>query len=182
MLGSFVLGSDDDDVQSIRATIDAAIEADVDYVALFPLSGYPEENAPTIPLHRFLLPTWDRLDGTFVIFFPKNMKPSTLQKEINKAYKKFYGPKQILRRFLQRDFFAATKRMAYYYWVWEIRKSTSKWVKYLESIEAPYYDENEQLIEERLPAEGIHPAKYPGQLPERRSGVGYHRSFAVTVS
>ena len=169
VLGSFVLGSDDDDVQSIRATIDAAIEADVDYVALFPLSGYPEENAPTIPLHRFLLPSWDRLDGTFVIFFPKNMKPSTLQKEINKAYKKFYGPKQILRRFLQRDFFAATKRMAYYYWVWEIRKSTSKWVKYLESIEAPYYDENEQLIEDRLPAEGIHPAKYPGN--SRSAGV-----------
>ena len=168
VLGSFVLGSDDDTVDSIRATIDATIEADVDYVALFPLSGYPEENAPTIPLNRFLLPSWDRLDGTFVIFFPKNMKPSTLQREVNRAYKKFYGPKQIWRRFREGDFFGATKRMAYYYWAWEIRKSTSKWADYLESIEAPYYNENEQLIEENL-GEGIHPAKFPGS--SRAAGI-----------
>ena len=101
VLGSFVIGSDEDTVQTIRATIDAAIQHNVDYVALFPLSGYPEYNAPTIPLNRFLLPTWDGLDGTFVIFLPKNMKPSTLQKEINRAYKKFFGPKQIIRAFLE---------------------------------------------------------------------------------
>ena len=161
VLGSFVLGSDEDTVESIRATIDAAIESDIDYTALFPLSGYPEINAPTIPLNRFFIPTWDRLDGTFVIFLPKHMKPSTLQHEINRAYKKFYGPKQILRRFVKRDFFAGLKRMAYYYWVWEIRRSTSKWAKYLETVEGPYYDANEELIEENL-GEGIHPAQFPG--------------------
>ena len=161
VLGSFVLGSDEDTVESIRATFDAAIEADLDYVALFPLSGYPEYNAPTIPLNRFFLPSWDRLDGTFVIFLPKNMRPSTLQHEINRAYKRFYGPKQIFRRFAKGDFFAGLKRMAYYYWVWEIRRSTDKWAKYLETIEGYYYDENDHLIEERL-GEGVHPAKFPG--------------------
>ena len=161
VLGSFVLGSDADTVTSIRATIDGAIETDVDYVALFPLSGYPEINAPTIPINRFCIPTWDRLDGTFVIFLPKNMKPSTLQREINRAYKKFYGPKQIFRRFRKGDFFAAIKRVAYAYWAWEIQKSTEQWAKYLETIEGPYYDENERLIEENL-GEGVHPATYPG--------------------
>ena len=162
VLGSFVIGSDEDTVQSIRATIDAAIQHNVDYVALFPLSGYPEYNAPTIPLNRFLLPTWDRLDGTFVIFLPKNMKPSTLQKEINWAYKKFFGPKQIIRAFLRRDPGLGFKRMAYAYWSWEIRRSTAKWTKYLETVEGRYYDENERLIEDRLGEEGIHPAKFPG--------------------
>ena len=42
VLGSFVMGSDADTVETIRGTIDAAIEVDIDYVALFPLSGYPE--------------------------------------------------------------------------------------------------------------------------------------------
>ena len=28
------------------------------------------------------------------------MKPSTLQREVNRAYRKFYSPKQIMRRFL----------------------------------------------------------------------------------
>ena len=161
VLGSFVLGSDEDTVDTIRHTIDAAIETDVDYVALFPLSGYPEHNAPTIPLNRFMLPTWDRLDGTFVIFLPKNMRPSTLQHEINRAYKKFYGPRQIMRRFIKGDFWAGLKRIAYNYWAWEISRSTAKWAKYLESVEGQYYDENDHLIEERL-GEGIHPAKYPG--------------------
>ena len=155
------MGSDEDTVESIRATIDAAMEVDIDYVALFPLSGYPELNSPNIPIERFFLPSWDRLDGTFVMFLPKNMKPSTLQREVNRAYKKFYGPKQIIRRFLQRDPWCGLKRIAYYYWSWEIRRSTAKWTKYLESVEGQYYDENEHLIEERL-GEGIHPAKYPG--------------------
>ena len=161
VLGSFVMGSDDDTVESIRATIDSAIEEDVDYVALSPLSGYPEENAPTIPLNRFFIPTWDRLDGTFVIFLPKNMKPSTLQREVNRAYRKFYGPKQIFRRLVKGDFFAGLKRMAYYYWAWEISRSTADWAKYLETVEGYYYDENEHLIEERL-GEGVHSAQYPG--------------------
>ena len=161
VLGSFVLGSDADTVESIRATIDSAIKEDVDYVALFPLSGYPEVNAPTIPLSRFMLPTWDRLDGTFVIFLPKNMKPSTLQREVNEAYLKFYGPRQIMRRILGRDFGGALKRMAYWYWAWEIRRSTSKWAEYLKTVEGQYYDENEHLIEENL-GEGVHPAKFPG--------------------
>ena len=169
VLGSFVLGSDDDTVESIRATINAAIEEDIDYVALFPLSGYPEHNAPTIPLNRFFTPTWDRLDGTFVIFLPKNMKPSTLQREVNAAYSKFYGPRQIIRRCLKGDFLAALKRTAYNYWAWEIRKSTSKWIKYLETVEGPYYDENERLIEEKLGEEGVHPAKYPGN--SRGAGI-----------
>ena len=161
ILGSFVMGSDEDTVETIRGTIDAAIEEDLDYMALFPLSGYPEHNAPTIPLNRFFTPTWDRLDGTFVIFLPKHMKPSTLQKEINRAYKKFYGPMQIWRRIRTGDLFAAIRRMTYYYWSWEIRKSTSKWADWLETVEGEYYDENEELIEERL-GEGLHPAQFPG--------------------
>jgi len=161
VLGSFVMGSDEDTIESIRSTIQSAIEVDIDYVALFPLSGYPELNSPNIPINRFFLPTWDRLDGTFVTFLPKNMKPSTLQREVNKAYQKFYSPKQILRRFLQGDPLCGLKRIAYRYWCWEIKRSTSKWIKYLESVEGPYYDENEKLIEEKL-GEGIHPAQFPG--------------------
>ena len=96
------------------------------------------------------------------MFLPKNMKPSTLQREINRAYKKFYSPKQVLNRFLRGDMWCGLKRIAYIYWCWEIRRSTYKWIKYLESVESPYYDENEKLIEEKLGEDGIHPAKYPG--------------------
>ena len=162
VLGSFVMGCDEDTVESLRATIQSAIDIDIDYVALFPLSGYPELNSPNIKINRFFLPSWDRLDGTFVMFLPKNMKPSTLQREINAAYKKFFGPKQVIRRILKGDILCGLKRIAYRYWSWEISRSTKPWIKYLESVEGKYYDENEHLIEEMLPEEGIHPAKFPG--------------------
>jgi radical SAM superfamily enzyme YgiQ (UPF0313 family) len=161
-LGSFVLGSDEDTVETVRCTLDACVEEDLDWMVLFPLSGYPEHNSRTIPLRRFLLPTWDRLDGTFVIFFPKNMKPSTLQREMNRGYSKFYSFKQVWRRIRNGDWGGAVSRMAYSYWAWEVRRSTEKWAQYLETVEGPYYDKNERLIEEKLPPEGIHPAKYPG--------------------
>ena len=103
----------------------------------------------------------ERLDGTFVMFLPKNMKPSTLQREINRAYGKFYSPKQIMRRLIKGDIWCGLKRIAYRYWSWEISRSTKTWIKYLESVEDPYYDETEHLIVERL-GEGIHPAQFPG--------------------
>ncbi len=174
-LGSFVLGSDEDTVESIRNTIDAAIEEDLEYMVLFPLSGYPEYNARTIPLRRFLCPSWDRLDGHFVIFFPKNMKPSTLQRELNRGYRKFYGPAQIVRRFQQGEIGSGVRRIAYAYWSWQIRRGTEEWARYLETVEGPYYDEKERLIEDRL-GEGIHPAKYPG------AGPAVHHDHALAGS
>ncbi len=97
-----------------------------------------------------------------MIFLPKNMKPSTLQREVSASYKRFFGPKQILRKLRQRQFYGALKRLGYAIQVWEIRKATNKWADYLETVEGPYYDENEQLIESKLGEEGVHPAQFPG--------------------
>ena len=83
------------------------------------------------------------------------------QRQLTGAYRKFYGPKQIMRRFIRGDFWAGPKRMACNYWAWDIQRSTAQWADYLESVQGYYYDENDRLIEERLGA-GIHPAKYPG--------------------
>ena len=169
VLGSFVLGTDAETVESIRATIDNAIDLELDLVALFPLSAYPEENGRMLPLNRFLLPDWGRLDGTFVIFLPKNMKPSTLQREIIRAFRKFYGIGQVADRLLvKKDPEGALWKAFYGYRIREIIRDTSKWIEYLESVEDHYYDENEQLIEERL-GEGLVPCKYLGS--SRRAGM-----------
>ena len=100
----FVIGSDSDIVQSTRNNIAFPIEEDRAFAAVSSLSSYPGHNAATIPINRFLVPNLDRMNGTSVIFVPNNMKPSTLQREINDACKKFYGPKQILRRIAHGQF------------------------------------------------------------------------------
>ena len=103
----FVIGSDSDIVQSTRNNIAFPIEEDRAFAAVYSLSSYPGHNAATIPINRFLVLNLDRMNGTSVIFLPNNMKPSTLQREISNTCKKFYGPKQILRRVLQGQFWAA---------------------------------------------------------------------------
>jgi len=167
VLGSFVLGSDSETVQTIRATVDLAIALDIEYAAFFPLSGYPEEDGRLIPLDRFFFDDWGRLDGCHVVFLPKHMKPSTLQREIHRAYRTFYGPRQILHLLLRRRFREALRRAAYRLWIWEMERSASKWIADLEAREGPYYDANEQLLEDRV--EGLVPCQYPGS--SRRSGA-----------
>ncbi len=150
----FVIGSDSNTVQSTRNNIAFPIEEDRAFVAVYSLSSYPGHNAATIPINRFFVPNLGRMNGTSVIFVPNNMKPSTLQREINDACKKFYGHKQILRRIPHGQFWAALRRAANYCRVWEIRKSTSKWADYPATVEGKHYGANERL------GEGIHPAQF----------------------
>ena len=160
VLGAFALGSDADTVESIRKTIDSAIELDLDLITLFPLSGYPEKNG-LLPHNRFFFEDWARLDGGFVIFLPKNMKPSTLQREVNRAYKRFYGPRQMMRRLIRGNFRGFVWRIWYRWRISEMTRNNEEWIKHLESVEDEYYDENEQLIEEKL-GEGVVPCQIPG--------------------
>jgi anaerobic magnesium-protoporphyrin IX monomethyl ester cyclase len=160
VLGSFVLSSDSDSVATIRKTIDSAIELDLDLVTLFPLSGYPEKNG-LIPMNRFFFDDWSRLDGGFVIFLPKHMKPSTLQREINRAYRRFYGPRQMMQRLLKGNFRGFLWRVWYRWRVFQITRGNDEWIEHLEAVEDENYDENEELIEERL-GEGIVPCQIPG--------------------
>jgi anaerobic magnesium-protoporphyrin IX monomethyl ester cyclase len=177
VLGSFIMGSDEDTVSSMRANVETAIELDLDYMPLFPLFGYPEFNSPTIPLSRFFCPTWDRMDGNHVIFLPKNMKPSTLQREIMRAYRRFYGFKSIFRRVSKGDFWGAFMKLTFLLRTTEMGRDTGKWARYLETVEGPSYDKNERLIEERL-GEGIHPARYPGSS---RALMPVHEPMSVSV-
>ena len=107
VLRSFVIGSDSDTVQSTRNNTAFPIEEDLPFVAVYSFDSYPGHNAETIPMNRFFVPILDRVNGTSVIFLPNNMKPSTLQRGINNHSKKFYGPKQIVWRVLQGQFWAA---------------------------------------------------------------------------
>ena len=168
-LGSFIVGSDVDTVETIRGTADAAIAEDLEYLVLFPLHGFPEHNSSTIPLNRFVLPTWDRLDAGHVVYLPKLMRPSTLQREIIRAYRRFYGPAQVWRRIRRGDYASALQRVAFAYWVSRMGREMEAWAKELERLEDPYYDDRGRLVEERLGA-GLHPAKYPGTARLTRLG------------
>ena len=125
--GMFVLGADDDDVQTVRDTVAFAIKNKIDTVMLNILTPLPgtqqfEELDDGGP---HLRARWELYDAQHVVFRPKQMTPYHLLQETIKANKRFYAtwrPVWAFHKWLwQRD--AARKkrtwdRMLEYGWLW----------------------------------------------------------------
>jgi radical SAM superfamily enzyme YgiQ (UPF0313 family) len=111
--GMFVLGADTDDVDTIRRTVDFAINSGIDttqLVALTPLPGTPffremQEDG------RILHTDWGRYNLQHVVFKPALMSPETLQAETLRGMRQFYSWKCIFRRISRLDFHYAAVGM-----------------------------------------------------------------------
>jgi len=102
VMGLFVVGSNKDNIDDVRAIPEYAKEMRIDKIQVMPLTFFPN------PLCSNLQKGYDSyknqiikgvpleyLNGHFVTLFPKNMRPSVLQKEIEQAYNEFYSVKMI---------------------------------------------------------------------------------------
>jgi hypothetical protein len=89
--GLFIVGYDTDDLDTFERIRDFINEAGIEKWRVSPLSQLPESADQFMPAHRYFL--WDEFshfgravvdycNGEFVIFYPKHIKPSTLQKKI----------------------------------------------------------------------------------------------------
>jgi radical SAM superfamily enzyme YgiQ (UPF0313 family) len=89
--GLFIVGYDTDDLDTFERIHDFINETGIEKWRVSPLSQLPESSDQLMPAHRYFL--WDEFshfgravvdycNGEFVIFYPKHMKPSTLQKKI----------------------------------------------------------------------------------------------------
>ena len=95
--GMFIFGSEADTVQTIRDTVDFALEARIDslqFAILTPLPGTPlfqklESQG------RLLTRQWELYDGHHVVFEPAQLSPEELQRETLAAFKRFYSFRNI---------------------------------------------------------------------------------------
>ena len=89
--GLFIVGYDTDDLDTFERIHQFINETGIEKWRVSPLSQMPESQDQFMPAHRYFL--WDEFtpfgravidycNGEFVIFYPKHMKPSTLQKKI----------------------------------------------------------------------------------------------------
>ena len=89
--GLFIVGYDTDDLDTFEKIHEFINETGIEKWRVSPLSQLPESADQFMPAHRYFL--WDEFshygrsvvdycNGEFVIFYPKHMKPSTLQKKI----------------------------------------------------------------------------------------------------
>jgi len=90
--GMFILGADNDDPETVRATLRFCREARLDYAQfsiLFPIPGTPLFDQLQRQ-GRILTKDWSFFDGSHVVFSPARFVPAALHKWYVWAWKKFY--------------------------------------------------------------------------------------------
>jgi radical SAM superfamily enzyme YgiQ (UPF0313 family) len=91
--GMFVLGSDDDDMETIRQTVRFCRDAQVDtaqFSTLFPIPGTPLYDRLEGE-ERIFTKNWSLYDGAHVVFYPSEMTPLELMLGVRSAWSQFYG-------------------------------------------------------------------------------------------
>lgn len=167
VIGTFVLGGDADTPAKGREIVKYVTDTGIS-LNLFIMHDIEtdESKGLMIPLDRRFETYYRRQDpenldfadymiGNFVTYFPKRMKPSTLQRMIIDVHRGVFNHRNIVRRVFSRNVFAAVFHIAHGYSLMRLTDNIESvindyYLGYLEEIERGLYDENEVLIEERL--------------------------------
>ncbi len=180
--GMFVVGSDEDDLETIDATANFALKHDIDsiqFMILTPIPGSPDweslyERGEKYVINR----NWSFYDGHHTVHQPRRMSPYELQMGAIKAMGKFYSWRGIAQKVLKRDVYYATIR----YWG---KKMIRDWWKddenrqYVEWLRDQLYAESRQVGHRALKTVGL-----PDVLLQDSVGRLLHRflgELGVTV-
>ena len=89
----FALGSDDDDLNTVKDTVKFCHEMKLESVQFAILHPLPGSRLYDIldSENRIFTKDWSLYDGTHVVFKPKKLHPLELQEKFFWAYKKFYS-------------------------------------------------------------------------------------------
>jgi radical SAM superfamily enzyme YgiQ (UPF0313 family) len=133
--GMFVVGSDEDDVETIHATTAFARKHEIDsiqFMILTPIPGSPDWDTLYAKGDKYVINrNWSLYDGHHAVHQPRRMSPYELQMAAINGMGKFYSWSGILSRLIKRDIHYATIR----YWG---KKMIRDWWK---------DDENRQYVE-----------------------------------
>ena len=95
--GMFIFGSEADTMQTIRDTVDFALDSRIDslqFAILTPLPGTPLFHQLEAE-GRLLTRQWALYDGHHAVFQPARLSPEELQRETVAAFKRFYSFRNI---------------------------------------------------------------------------------------
>jgi radical SAM superfamily enzyme YgiQ (UPF0313 family) len=163
--GLFIVGYDADHADTFQRIRDFINEAGIEKWRVSPLSQLPESPDQFMPAHRCFL--WDEFacfgrevvdycNGEFVIFYPKHMKPSTLQKKIMEFNLSATSLRDMVRMFRNRGKLAPVVQRAGNNLVQRMVQkeiAASKYLEMIQEVEGEFYlerDGSSQLQEYRL--------------------------------
>ncbi|MBI2204163.1 MAG: B12-binding domain-containing radical SAM protein [Candidatus Rokubacteria bacterium] len=156
--GMFVVGSDEDDVETIDATAEFALKHDIDsiqFMILTPIPGSPDwgdlyDYGAKYVINR----NWQMYDGHHCVHQPRRMTPYELQKAAIGAMEKFYSWRGIAKKALKRDFYYAGIR---YFG----KKALRDWWKddenreYVDWLRRELYTEKRQMGDIKVKSVGV---------------------------
>lgn len=148
--GSFIAGSDGDTRASLLETVDFCIEQGLHSFFYIALWYYPGDPQSPLDLHRQIIPSFDYCTGSFVTHFPARMKPSTLQRTIVEAQRKFWGLERAARLMAKGDLAQAAHIAAHRYAFAPVERHQLDYADRLEEVERGYYDAAENLLMDRI--------------------------------
>jgi hypothetical protein len=113
--GMFVVGSDEDDLETIDATAEFALKHDIDsiqFMILTPIPGSPDWDQLYARGGKYVISrNWSFYDGHHAVHQPRRMSPYELQMAAIKAMGRFYSWRGIGAKLLKRDLYYATIRL-----------------------------------------------------------------------
>jgi hypothetical protein len=136
--GMFVVGSDEDDLETLDATARFARKHDIDsiqFMILTPIPGSPDWDTLYAKGDKYVInKNWSFYDGHHVVHQPRRMSPYELQMGAIQAMQKFYSWGGIFQKLAKRDIYYATirlwgKRMLREWWKDDENRSYVDWLR-----------------------------------------------------
>jgi radical SAM superfamily enzyme YgiQ (UPF0313 family) len=156
--GMFVVGSDEDDMETLDATANFALRHDIDsiqFMILTPIPGSPDWETLYERGNKYVINrNWTFYDGHHAVHQPRKISPYELQVGAIRAMEKFYSWRGIAQKLWKRDVYYATIR----YWG---KKMLRDWWKdeenreYVEWLRTQLYSESREVKGRALTTVGL---------------------------
>ncbi|MBI4270186.1 MAG: B12-binding domain-containing radical SAM protein [Candidatus Rokubacteria bacterium] len=136
--GMFVVGSDEDDLETLDATAEFALKHDIDsvqFMILTPIPGSPDYGSLYANGEKYVISkNWQFYDGHHVVHQPRRLSPYELQMGAIAAMEKFYSWRGIAKKLWRRDLYYATirywgKKMLREWWKDEENRAHVEWLR-----------------------------------------------------
>jgi anaerobic magnesium-protoporphyrin IX monomethyl ester cyclase len=152
IVASFIVGDSDNpnrELALMREFFETYHEQ-LQRVVIQPLMEYPFQvrrgQSQLYPDERFIHYDWDYYGGDFLVFYPKAIRPSLLQREILKTFRFVHGVPSRSRRSLDYQLSQAVIRYSHR----EKEHRLERYIRYLERAEEGKYDSGGRLVPEKL--------------------------------
>lgn len=126
IMGTFIVGLDDDDPEVFQRIIDFCVDAKLDWALAFIMAPYPGTDS-FLKLEkqgRILCRDWEKYDSLNAVYRPLLMSVEELEKGVRRIWKEVFSTTSIYKRIVKRPWIHP---LFYLAMNWQFHRLTKKW-------------------------------------------------------